>query len=319
MLSSCTLIFKPKSFFKLTVSTIALLAIFHIVYFEIYARKLAVEGNVDLERYYELMSHGERFHVAAIGTSHTNSGLLSNSSSFFNYGRMFTWYPQVATAKVAHLINYAPKLQVLLLEIDHLDLFKYNSSKHLTLPKIHSHLWKEGVGDMNWQDSLTLVSFQGDVAPGIHKRFIQEKMKINAPKKNHNQQGKWFDLADNIKRDKAAKRVKGQLLQFPQEIDDKVYQYYASSILMAKQRNIDLYLILFPQTEEYFNAIHPENHEKLEKFIALLGDKYGVKLLDYRFSFRNDEQLFSNQDHLNRLGAKILIKKVFDDISESVE
>ncbi len=76
-------------------------------------------------------------------------------------------------------------------------------------------------------------------------------------------------------------------------------------IKLCKKKGITLVGIKFPLTGMYI---------KLLKNISYHADtilkKYGVKVIDLKYSFEKDDDLFANQDHLNKLGSKLFVLKL---------
>jgi len=307
--------FSYKAFSTCSVLLLLCLLIAHMAYFEYYARVVLLAEDVGTRKYHEIEGLGEQLKVVAIGTSHTEKGLVSQNKEFYNYGRMMTWYPQVAGAKVKHVLDISPNLKTLILEVDHLDVLKYNHHQHTRLPKNHTYLLQEeGVIPMDQTDFFMFLSLQNDVAPVIHKKLLATLEYRSQHKLIKSQVNMWTRLTNEEKESKAVKRVKSQLLNIPRRVDENVDAYYQTAIAQALTKGIKVYLILYPQTKEYFQAIHPSNHKTLMNYIHKLKKNYNIKLLDYRNLFSEQEGYFMNQDHLSQIGSESLSAVLFQEL-----
>lgn len=89
---------------------------------------------------------------------------------------------------------------------------------------------------------------------------------------------------------------------------------YTRIIALAKSSGIQVTGILFPAMKPYFDGLPVENSRRHREFLdssALDG------LLDYR-DFSQDPSLFKNEDHLNDVGATLLIGRIENDLNLSL-
>ena len=180
MLNSYISISRNK-FFVLSLTFVLLfLIVSHLLYFEKFSRYV-LKNDHSAKIFHSIQKEGDRIKVSAIGTSHTGDALKMDEDFFFNYARSSTWYPQVAYAKVSHLLQNAPSLKVLLLEVDHISILAYDHLLHTTDPDqylyllkhVNELLYEENRPHANDGKSTFLLSLQEDVAPLIHRKFLQ--------------------------------------------------------------------------------------------------------------------------------------------------
>ena len=295
----------------------AILSLFifvHVVYFEIFSREV-VKNDLSKKKFQLIQKEGASIKVSAIGTSHTADSLKMNEEYFFNYARSGTWYPQVAYAKVSHLLKYASNLKVLLLEVDHISLLGYNHLLYSQEPDQYLYLLKH-VNESLYEEeriaaynnkSTFLLSLQEDVAPVIHRKYFQSYLMGRGRKQ---EVSIWATLTAKEKILRAKKRTRSYRIDTPSKIDKAVRDYYVKAISEAKKKGVKVYLLFNPQTKEYLSEINEENNIKVDDFVFTLARKENVKILDYRHYFAADESLFLNQDHVNERGSEVLTKEV---------
>ncbi len=329
MLNSYTLISKNKLFVWSLTVVLTLLLAFHIFYFEKFSYDVLKKEDLSAKRFLSIKNQGDNIKVSAIGTSHTGSALYMDRSFFFNYGRATTWYPQVAYAKVSHLLQYATNLKVLLLEVDHIDILYYNHLRDINTPRKYDYLLNhvnkplnEGKRyNSNAKKSIFLLSLQKNVSPGIHRKYLQEYIKKKVKQKKVKQKKQvipWATLSSKEKVLKAKRRILEYGLENPLVIDSAVCDYYRKAIRAAKKKGVKVYLIFYPQTQEYLEGIHEKNNLKVDNFVFDLANDENISVLDYRHYFISDESSFSNQDHVNGKGGKALTQEVLKVIKDDI-
>ncbi|MDX8394432.1 MAG: hypothetical protein R8K21_07615, partial [Mariprofundales bacterium] len=75
-------------------------------------------------------------------------------------------------------------------------------------------------------------------------------------------------------------------------IDIYIKSYYESTIKLALIKKVNVFIILYPQSKEYFEEILFQNNIILESFINQLAKNPNVYILDYRNLFVDREYLF---------------------------
>ncbi|MCY7361594.1 MAG: hypothetical protein LH629_05930, partial [Ignavibacteria bacterium] len=106
--------------------------------------------------------------------------------------------------------------------------------------------------------------------------------------------------------EKTKQRIDGQ---FPDEKSSEVLKESLQKImLLCKANNIELVGIKFPLATEFLKQLGKKSFHADSVFI-----KSNLPVLDYKYLYINEDQYFSNQDHLNDTGANLFIKKFIAD------
>lgn len=91
--------------------------------------------------------------------------------------------------------------------------------------------------------------------------------------------------------------------QFPSENhSEKLEESLIDIIQTCKENNITLIGIKFPLSDEYLDKLGEFSYGADSVLIS-----HGIKVLDFKESFRNNDDYFEDPDHLNRVGANKLI------------
>jgi len=323
MLNSYISISKNKLFVYSAIFVLLLLIICHILYFEKFAKHV-LKNDLSAQKFHFIQQEGENIKVAAIGTSHMGDALRLDKNYFYNYARSSTWYPEVAYAKVSHLLENAPNLKVLLLEVDHISILAYDHVLHTTVPEQYLYLLKHVKKPLyeknrlvnNDHKSIFFHSLQADVAPVIHRKYFQSYLIGRGKKKEA--VSSWVKLTSKEKVKRAKIRTHSYRLDTPSKIDRVIHDYYCKAIREAKAKDIKVYLIFNPQSKEYFAEIHNENHVRVDNFVSSLAKENNITVLDYRHYFESDDSFFENQDHVNKRGAERLTKEVMKVIQNEL-
>jgi len=94
------------------------------------------------------------------------------------------------------------------------------------------------------------------------------------------------------------------------EVDNMKLSFFEKILQDCIKNNIRLYLVHSP---EYF--IH-ENEDRSLKFVEKLAQKYCIKFMDFTNDplFTNDPSLFNDPYHLNSKGAKMLSRRIAENL-----
>ena len=322
MLSSYISISRNKLFVWSFSVVLFLAIILHVMYFEKFSRYV-LKNDHSAKIFHFVEKEGENIKIAAIGTSHTMDALKIDADYFFNYARPSTWYPQVAYAKVSHLLKCASNLKVLLLEVDHISILGYDHLLHTTEPDQYLYLLKHVSEALYEEERITydnkstfLLSLQADVAPIIHRKYFQSYLTGRGKKKE--KVSPWVTLTSKEKIESAKKRTHSYRIDTASPIDKSVHDYYVKAISEAKKKGVKVYLLFNPQTKEYLAEINEKNNIKVDDFVSDLAKKENVKVLDYRYYFAEDESYFENQDHVNKKGSEVLTREVMKAIKNDL-
>ena len=89
----------------------------------------------------------------------------------------------------------------------------------------------------------------------------------------------------------------------PRNVDD-----FDRLLDLCDEKGIRVLLVKFPLTREYLDAAEPfvdiDGHDR--RVADLVDDRAGVAVLDVRSRFPDRTELFTDPDHLNSRGAKLL-------------
>jgi len=100
-------------------------------------------------------------------------------------------------------------------------------------------------------------------------------------------------------------------------IANLTFEYFLKTLELAKENNISIILIKYPQSKEFDGYITERNvtkddyYDYIFKEVDSMGINY--RLLDYYDEYFNHTEYFGDPDHLNYVGSKIFSKKVNDD------
>jgi len=308
-----------------TISIVLLLSLlmgFHFIYFEYFSKK-TLQNDMETRNFKYIEKNGSSIKFASIGTSHTGDALKINDNSYYNYGGSDGWYPQVMYAKFVHLLKNAPNLKVLFLEVDHISILTYDYKIHNEMPKQYLYLLQhvdetldETIKLKENENNLYFISMRENVAPVIHRKFIQNYL-VNSGKKDIESQ--WSVKTEIEKMNSAKKRIESYKLNYTLSMDKLVIQYFNKVIEESKKHDIQLYLVFYPQTKEYLSQINETNNLLVEDFVTSLSKKENLILLDYRNIFKEHSEYFANQDHLNDIGAKHFTNKLILDLDRGLK
>lgn len=105
----------------------------------------------------------------------------------------------------------------------------------------------------------------------------------------------------------------------PIMIEDTSFNYFLKLLRLGKQKNINLIFIKLPVSREYYNVIKNKNIDIEDYYNCVfrainstIGDNYEV--LDYHDLFFSHPEYFSDPDHLNYKGSKILTRRFYRDM-----
>jgi hypothetical protein len=91
---------------------------------------------------------------------------------------------------------------------------------------------------------------------------------------------------------------------YPEQVDRAVFQHYLAEfeafVQYLKERNIRLIVIKSPIPERVYRML--PNEQEFDAALGALLERYGVEFHDLSLAV-NDERLYYNTDHLNRMGV----------------
>ena len=130
------------------------------------------------------------------------------------------------------------------------------------------------------------------------------------------------ELDEEGRRDQAKFRVDKHFDHSEIVFNEDLHDYFVKTVDLALDSDIDLVLLKFPISREYFdylNANYIEDIELFEENLLSPIDLERVKILDYRNVFFENPEYFSDPDHLNERGIEVFMSLLKEDLADSVE
>ncbi len=314
----------PDRFVRFSVATVLAFIAVHVVFFEIFAsRYLKPKDSIESKKRY-LAAHARDIRILALGDSHPHMGLNIPHPAYYNYARISDSVA-IQYFKLKNLLPQAASLQVLLLQAD-CHQFSCSMTHFDRMP--YAYLVDEPVdpvlgrypapGHRYWR----LFSLQETVAPTLYRNLFRALFGpasapgdvVTLPNGTASPTDVWASLPA----DERALRAKihtdfmfysGELMIEP------AVNYYRRMLRMAQARRLAVVLIRYPLSLEYDRLVRPEVRQTLDRFYRGIQDEYKISLLDYTHLFDSRQDLFSDTNHLNTLGAGALGRRVLDDLA----
>ncbi len=104
--------------------------------------------------------------------------------------------------------------------------------------------------------------------------------------------------------------------KYPNMINEKSLDYFLKTMELARENDVEVYLIKYPLTKEY-NDLVKENKLPREKYYELIEmelNGYNYTILDYYDIYFENPGYFFDGDHLNAIGSKKLGGEIKKDI-----
>lgn len=309
----CTSTFNKKRFILLSFALAITGVLIQFLILEYFTRtKIVVEDKQTIE----LNKIKEDFYLGLLGTSHTNYGneMMKLNKNMFDYGSSYT-YPIVMFQKTKKLIEVNPSLKYLILEADYHQYYDFSYTQSTIYTK-YAYLLK----NINTGNEDMFYSLNREIAPTLHKRIING-IKSRVLGTNINKKDKkdidWSILSQEERDRSTYARFNFFKFSKTKSMNKNSLDYYEKTINLAKENNIEVILIRHPLANEYLNYMYPNMKKEVDKYIDKLQTTYNLKLIDFRNIFKDKQELFSNQDHLNKIGQKefsrILVNTIEND------
>lgn len=151
-----------------------------------------------------------------------------------------------------------------------------------------------------------LPVFQPKISP-LFKSFFNSKLKtLLKLEVNNLKEIPWSELSKEDRVKKANHRMQSQ---FPYDIkSEKLKKSLLEIISICKENEIDLIGLKYPLSRSYIEVLQNKNFGADD----LISSK-GLKLIDKKELFKNNPELFSNQDHLNSEGGELFVNLLFSN------
>ena len=299
--------FNNKKFLSIAFITTLFLIVIQFIALEYYTReKVAVMD----EQTKSLISK-HNYKLALLGTSHTSYGAEMNKidNEMFDYGNAYT-YPIVMYQKTKMLIELNPKLKYLLIEADYHQFYEFSYETD-TIYTEYAFLLK----DIETGNENIFYSLNRELAPTLHRRAIKtmlgfDNVVIGVQNKNPD----WSKLTQFQRDKKVVSKYNFFKFFNNKKMNKYSVDYYQKTIELAQKNNIEVILIRHPLTNEYLNNMYPKMKTDVDRLIDKLSNKYNLKKFDYRYIFKDKQNLFGDMDHLNKNGIQKFAKILTNDI-----
>lgn len=205
--------------------------------------------------------------------------------------------------KVSYLIENNYKVEKIYLTVDNHTLSSYRENANNADKSI---IYTSKI-DLNYLKERYLKYyfpiFQIKVNP-LLKIYLESKVKKIFPQEIHPLGNVvWSKLPEKEKFKRAEERIKGQ---FPTpNKSEKLEKILLEIITLCKANKIELIGLKFPLSNTYITALGNRNYGADKVFLS-----NGLRVMDYKTIFVDEEDYFSDQDHLNFKGGEELVKKI---------
>ena len=286
--------FSNKKFLSIVFVITLFFVIVQFIVLEYYTREKLVVMRPQTKTLME--NHNNK--LALLGTSHTNYGAEMNKidNEMFDYGESYT-YPIVMYQKLQKLIALNKNLKYLLVEADYHQFYEFSFTESTIYTKYAALLKDIETGNEN-----LFYSLNRGIYPILYRRILKDKDKD------------WSKLTQSEKDKKNLSRYNFFKFTNDKTMNENSLDYYQKTIELAQKNNIEVILIRHPLTNEYLNNMYPKMKTDVNRLIDKLSRKYNLKKFDYRYIFKDKQNLFANTDHLNKNGIQKFAKILTNDI-----
>ena len=293
--------FSNKKFLSIVFVITLFFVIVQFIVLEYYTREKVVVMRPQTKTLME--NHNNK--LALLGTSHTNYGAEMNKidNEMFDYGESYT-YPIVMYQKLQKLIALNKNLRYLLVEADYHQFYEFSFTESTIYTKYAALLKDIETGNEN-----LFYSLNRGIYPILYRRILKAiKFRIKDKDKD------WSKLTQSEKDKKNLSRYNFFKFTNDKTMNENSLDYYQKTIELAQKNNIEVILIRHPLTNEYLNNMYPKMKTDVNRLIDKLSRKYNLKKFDYRYIFKDKQNLFADTDHLNKNGIQKFAKILTNDI-----
>ena len=130
-----------------------------------------------------------------------------------------------------------------------------------------------------------------------------------------------FEWANESKRYKKANRTAiDHFIDFGKisTISDSKIDYFQKILDLAEEQGLQVVLIKYPITEEYYNLSkkYIDNELYYDRIFSITREYCNVYLLDYQKEYFGQYSLFHDEDHLNIWGSEIFSKQINEEFKK---
>ena len=301
--------FSNKKFLSIVFVITLFFVIVQFIVLEYYTREKLVVMRPQTKTLME--NHNNK--LALLGTSHTNYGAEMNKidNEMFDYGESYT-YPIVMYQKLQKLIALNKNLRYLLVEADYHQFYEFSFTESTIYTKYVALLKDIETGNEN-----LFYSLNRELAPRLHRVILDtilDNIKSRIKDKDKDKDKGWSKLTQSKKDEKTLGRYNFFKFTNDKTMNENSLDYYQKTIELAQKNNIEVILIRHPLTNEYLNNMYPKMKTDVNRLIDKLSRKYNLKKFDYRYIFKDKQNLFGDMDHLNKNGIQKFAKILTNDI-----
>jgi len=109
------------------------------------------------------------------------------------------------------------------------------------------------------------------------------------------------------------------LKSYPDIVNPALIDSFLKIIDLLKSHHKTIILIKYPVTAEYLNALDLQGIDRTAYYANIYTrlPKYdNLYLWDFQETYKNNEELFSDPDHLNAQGADIFSRQIYGKMKE---
>lgn len=136
----------------------------------------------------------------------------------------------------------------------------------------------------------------------LFRNYMESKIQKIYPQKNKmGDHLTWNQLPEKERLKRASERAEGQFP--PKKASEKLENTLLEIIKLCKSKNIELIGLKFPLSNDYLQTLNKRNFGADQLFIS-----NGLEVLDYESVFRNKQEYYKDEDHLNFNGGEEFVK-----------
>lgn len=301
------------------VCAIFMVLVSHLLFFEWFARDFIQPEHVLYRQEKAFWDRMEDLKVLALGDSHMQSGLNIASDQFVNFATGSDTLP-VMYFKLKKAVANSEALNTVIMQAE------YHSFSVQQVQYKHLDQYKDYVdekvpaelGDYPSPGSVVspFYSLSENVSPILYEQLVE--VFVPNPKRHKYEvlANGYAGLQQQWVQKPASERVTAATLRATRQLESDYYfnrqlaRYYDKIIKLAQENDVQVVLLRLPLSNEYLAAIRPDIEQDMAAYYRQLAKKYGLKLLDMRHIFKDQQELFQDMDHLTVEGGTELGKMV---------
>ncbi len=232
-------------------------------------------------------------HGLAINDYAEEFGIYNFSAASDSYSDMLR--------KLNYLISNNKKVDQIILTIDDHVLTpyrdKHNNNDRSIVYESPSELFSNYSNFKEWLQRYVVLL--NPKARDYLASFFKSEVKKIIQKNDSNKNQLWSEMDLSSRQKIALERYN---LQFNYQTSSETMKaYFKKIIYLCEKNDISVVGIRYPLSKVYLDLVD-RNDEEIESLI----DELNIKVIDFKYAFKNNSDYFFNQDHLNRKGGKAL-------------